>query len=106
MSQWMIFGLTWELIDVLNLKAVSQFKKDFKKYRYNEAVLDEFEEVVDTLRIKKKLIEKYLDHPLTGNYNGMRECHIKPDVLLIYWISEEAQTLYLERIGSHSELFR
>lgn len=34
------------------------------------------------------------------------ECHIKPDTLLVYWISEETQTLYLERIGSHSELFR
>ena len=106
MSRWMIFGLTWELIDVLNLKAVTQFKKDFKKYRHNEAVLDEFEDVVNMLRVEKKLPDKYFDHSLVGNYKGMRECHIKPDVLLVYWISEEAQTLYLERIGSHSELFR
>ena len=91
---------------MLNLKAVSQFKKDFKKYRHNEAVLDEFEKVVKMLRGKKDLPDKYFDHSLAGNYKGMRECHIKSDALLIYWISEETQTLYLERVGSHSELFR
>lgn len=106
MSRWMIFGLTWGWIDVLNLKAVSQFKRDFKKYRHNEAVIDEFEEVVKLIRGEKKLPDKYFDHSLGGNYKGMRECHVKPDALLIYWISEETQTLYLERIGSHSELFR
>ena len=91
---------------MLNLKAVSQFKKDFKKYRHNEDVLDEFEEVVKMLREKKKLPDRYSDHSLGGSYKGMRECHIKPDALLVYWVGEETQTLYLERIGSHSELFR
>ncbi|MBA3603877.1 MAG: type II toxin-antitoxin system mRNA interferase toxin, RelE/StbE family [Parachlamydiaceae bacterium] len=42
---------------------------------------------------------------MEGQYVGMRECHLKPDALLIYFVSEESQTLYLERIGSHSELF-
>lgn len=91
---------------MLNLKAVSQFKKDFKKYRHNEDILDEFEEVVNLLRKEKQLPQKYQDHPLSGNYKGMRDCHIRPDILLIYWVSEKAKTLYLERIGSHSELFR
>lgn len=89
---------------MLNLKAVSQFKKDFKKYRHNESVLDEFDKVISILRNKNKLPEKYVDHSLGGQYKGMRECHVKPDTLLIYSISEESQTLYLERIGSHSEL--
>lgn len=91
---------------MLNLKAVSQFKKDFKKYRHNETVLEEFEEVIKLLRSRIKLPIKYVDHSLGGQYKGMRECHIKPDTLLIYSISEESQTLYLERIGSHSELFK
>ena len=90
---------------MLNLKAVNQFKKDFKKYRHNEHVLEEFEEVVKMLRNRIKLPEKYVDHSLGGHFKGMRECHLKPDALLIYSISEESQTLYLERIGSHSELF-
>lgn len=106
MNRWMIFGLIWELIDVLNLKAVTQFKKDFRKYRHNEALLDEFDDVVKILREEKKLPDKNFDHLLGGNYKGMRECHVKPDILLVYWVSEETRTLYLERIGSHSELFR
>lgn len=102
----MIFGLIWELNDVLNLKAVSQFKKDFKKYCYDESVLEEFDKIIEILRNKNKLPEKYVDHALAGQYKKMRECHLKPDVLLIYFISENSQTLYLERIGSHSELFK
>lgn len=88
---------------MLNPKSCSRFKKDFKKYLHKQAVIDEFNEVVGMLRRGKKLPEKYQDHPLSGNYNGYRECHIKPDVLLIYKTDE--QWLYLARIGSHSELF-
>ena len=79
---------------MLNLKAVSQFKKDFKKYRHNEPVLEEFEEVIKMLRNRIKLPEKYIDHSLGGQYKGMRECHLKPDVLLIYSIMEDSQILY------------
>ncbi|MCE5319138.1 MAG: type II toxin-antitoxin system YafQ family toxin [Parachlamydia sp.] len=61
------------------------------------------DEVVDILRRRKKLPEKYRDHSLAGDYHGYRECHIKPDVLLIY--STDQQCLYLARVGSHSELF-
>lgn len=91
---------------MLTLKAVTQFKKDFKKYRHNEDILDEFEQVVNLLKDEKQLPQKYLDHPLSGNYKGMRECHIRPDTLMIYWINKKTSSLYLERIGSHSELFR
>lgn len=86
-------------------KFVSRFKKDIKKYQYQISVLDELDIVIKLLLAKKKLPEKYRDHSLSGDYFGMRECHIKPDVLLIYWIDEESQILYLERVGSHSELF-
>jgi mRNA interferase YafQ len=44
------------------------------------------------------------DHDLTGNWSGYRECHLKPDLLLIYRKSD-ADTLRLARLGSHSELF-
>lgn len=49
MNPWMIFGLIWELQNVLNLKSVTQFKKDIKNYRHNDDVLDAFEEVVKML---------------------------------------------------------
>jgi mRNA interferase YafQ len=57
------------------------------------------------LLAEKKLPEKYRDHSLGGDYDGMRECHVLPDVLLVYSIDEKCRILYLERIGSHSELF-
>lgn len=90
---------------MLNLKLVAKFKKDFKKYRHNKVLIKEFEEVINLIQTKTPLPQKYSDHFLLGTYKGMRECHIKPDILLVYWISEETQTLYLERINSHSELF-
>ncbi|MFG7405636.1 type II toxin-antitoxin system YafQ family toxin [Klebsiella pneumoniae] len=47
---------------------------------------------------------RYRDHDLSGDWAGYRECHIKPDLLLIYRKSD-ADTLRLARLGSHSELF-
>jgi mRNA interferase YafQ len=44
------------------------------------------------------------DHDLTGNWSGYRECHLKPDLLLIYR-KPEIDTLRLARLGSHSALF-
>jgi len=49
------------------------------------------------------LDEKYFDHYLKGKYEGFKECHLKPDLLLIYSI--EYEILKLVDIGSHSELF-
>ena len=45
------------------------------------------------------------DHPLSGNYEGHRECHITPDWLLIYKIEHKILTLSLTRTGTHSDLF-
>ena len=47
-----------------------------------------------------------IDHDLTGNYKGTRECHIEPDWLLIYEICGDVLVLMLYRLGSHSELFK
>ncbi|WP_119343147.1 type II toxin-antitoxin system YafQ family toxin [Facilibium subflavum] len=44
------------------------------------------------------------DHELKGNFKGVRECHIKPDDLLLYFIIED-DTLRLVDIGSHAKLF-
>ena len=90
---------------MLTNKFVSKFKKDIKKYQHQISVLDELDIVIKLLLAKKKLPEKYRDHSLFGNYVGMRECHVKPDILLVYSVDEECQILYLERIGSYSELF-
>ena len=48
---------------------------------------------------------KNLDHALSGNFAGCRECHITPDWLLVYEIADEELVLYLLRTGTHSDLF-
>lgn len=60
-------------------------------------------DIIEKLAKSKSIEAKYSDHPLSGNWKGHRECHIKPDLLLIYKI--EVDTLRLVRLGSHSELF-
>lgn len=90
---------------MLSIKYVSKFKKDFKKFQYQYAVINELNFILRLLLEEKPLPRKYRDHLLIGGYLGMRECHIKPDVLLIYWIDFENKKLVLERLGSHAELF-
>ena len=83
----------------------SLFKKDLKAARKSGYDLQLLNAVVDTLAMGLPLDEKYKDHKLSGNYQGCRECHITPDWLLIYEISEDELILYLTRTGSHSKLF-
>ena len=61
--------------------------------------------VIDMLRQGQTLDIKYRDHALTGNYEEYRECHIKPDWLLIYYIENDILTLTLSDTGLHSDLF-
>lgn len=62
---------------MLKIKVVNQFKKDFKRYRHDRGAIEALEEVIIMLRKMAKLPEKYCDHSLSGEYKGMRECHIK-----------------------------
>ncbi len=82
----------------------SKFKRDFKKYRKSSpAFIESFLEVLELLSADIEIPERYRDHSLSGNWNGFRECHIRPDLLLIYQKTDEL--LKLVRLGSHSELF-
>ena len=51
----------------------------------------------------QSLAEKQHDHALTGEWKDHRDCHIKPDLILIYR-KPDNETLQLVRLGSHSEL--
>jgi mRNA interferase YafQ len=90
---------------VLSIKYVTKFKKDLKRYQHQTSILRELNDVLKLLLAEKTLPEKYHDHSLSGGYVGMRECHVKPDVLLVYWVDLENKKLVVERLGSHSELF-
>jgi mRNA interferase YafQ len=61
-------------------------------------------EVGNLLAEDKPLPEKHRDHGLSGEWMGHRECHLKPDLLLIYKLPE-VETLRFVRMGSHGELF-
>jgi len=81
----------------------SSFKKDYKKLNTKEKEL--LKTVITKLVNGEELEEKYKDHNLIGNYLGCRECHIKPDLLLIYRFDDDILELALVRVGSHSKLF-
>jgi mRNA interferase YafQ len=87
------------------LKYSKQFKKDLKHYKNNSGALQELEVVLDFLAKGAKLPEKYLNHRLQGEFRGCFECHIKPDILLLYTIEQSAVIVLLLRIGSHPTLF-
>ena len=90
----------------LDIVITSSCQKDIKLAVKQGKNIDLLFEIVDQLSEGKKLEPKYKDHSLSGSYQGMRECHIEPDFLLIYGINHKRVILYLFRVGSHSELFK
>jgi len=89
-----------------NISYSKQFKKDLKTISKNAKFpVKEFEKILNQLSNKKTLEAKYKNHKLKGTYIGCYECHIKPDILLIYKIKDNKLLLLLLRIGSHSNLF-
>ncbi len=83
------------------------FKRDFKresKGQYRKTIQEDLREALKSLLADIPLDPKYRDHDLVGNLDGYRECHIKPDLLLIYSKPTD-DLLWLARLGSHSELF-
>lgn len=88
-----------------NLVITSMFKKDLKAIKKRGYDLSLLNDVIDKLVMGLPLPPKYKDHNLIGNYKGCRECHITPDWLLIYEVSENELILYLTRTGTHSDLF-
>ncbi|KKZ19033.1 addiction module antitoxin [Serratia marcescens] len=83
------------------------FKRDYKreaKGKYRTTLDTLIRSVLLALATDQALDAHFRDHDLSGNWAGYRECHIKPDLLLIYR-KPDADTLRLARLGSHSELF-
>lgn len=83
----------------------SQFKKDYKQAIKRGLDIELLDNIIRKLAKGEKLPDKNKDHALTGNWLGHRECHIKPDWLLIYRVENDVLVLTLSRTGSHSDLF-
>ena len=88
------------------VKFTTAYKKAYKLMKKRGLDISLLDEVVGLLRQGRQLEECYRDHGLTGDLAGFRECHIKPDWLLIYLIENDILTLTLIDTGSHSDLFR
>jgi len=83
----------------------SRFKSDLKKLaRSGRYDVDELLDVVESLAGGKPLPDRLMDHPLAGEWRDHRDCHIRPDWLLIYRL--EPDRVVLVRTGSHSELYK
>lgn len=87
------------------LRYSTQFKKDVKRYAHQDDKLEALRQFLILLKNEQLIPAENHPHPLHGNYKGCMECHIGPDFLLI-WIDDKTDTIWLERLGSHSELYR
>jgi len=88
------------------IKRTTQFKRDYKresKGLYAKVLERELRAVLTLLISDAPLPVKYRDHPLSGEWKDFRDCHVRPDLVLIYRKPGD-DTLELVRLGSHSEL--
>jgi len=85
------------------LERVKSFKKDISKLKFSNQHYAKYILYLGYLLNNKELPPEAKDHDLKGQWSGYREFHISGDLILIYKIQDE--TLYLLRIGSHSQLF-
>lgn len=91
---------------MLKIVTSKKFLKDLRVAKNRGFDLEQLNLVVTKLANKIALEPKYNDHALLGKYHDFRECHIKPDWLLIYSIDDEELELFLFRNGTHSDLFK
>lgn len=81
----------------------NSYQKDIKKLDKETIAL--VENIIDRLANGEVLEPKYQDHALKGRLKGLRDCHIKPDLVLIYQLNKDVLELVALRINTHSELY-
>ncbi len=93
---------------MLMIELSRAFRKDYRRVISNPAhardIPKAYESAVSMLVAGVPLPDHFKDHPLLGEWRGYRECHLKPDVLLIYRKTKDG-ILRIARLGSHAELF-
>ncbi len=88
------------------IERTGAFKRDYKreaKGRHKTTLDGDLVPVLSALAEDRPLEPRQRDHALTGNWKDFRDCHLKPDLVLIYGKPDD-QTLRLVRLGSHAEL--
>jgi mRNA interferase YafQ len=87
----------------LDLRTTTAFERDLRRVSKQGKDLDKLETIVNLLQAQKSLPVRCLTHPLRGAWVGHSDCHVDPDWILLYKVTD--QTLILVRTGSHAELF-
>jgi mRNA interferase YafQ len=88
----------------MRLRRHKFFRKDELKSRLTDEQYTKKLSYITTLLQGNPLPPEARDHDLVGEYKGFREFHLGGDMLIIYTIRDE--TLYLQRMGTHSQLFK
>jgi mRNA interferase YafQ len=91
---------------VRTFSRTSQFKKDVKRAAKRGKDLGKLKALLDRLIEGGALAPECKDHPLRGEFVGSRDCHIEPDWVLIYTLTEGGTHVRFERTGTHSDMFR
>lgn len=97
---------------IRNIEVSKHYRSDLKRIAasMSKTAFSRFEaslrEAIELLMTDNPLPARYSDHPLKGNWKGYRDCHILPDLVLIYKKTDEGdlKLLLLNRLGSHSQL--
>ena len=88
---------------IRNVLVTKKMKQDLKRVIKRGKDLTRLDLIIAPLAKGEKLAHHYKDHALSGDWQNYRECHIEPDWLLIYKMTNDG--LYLVRTGSHADLF-
>lgn len=88
------------------VRYTNRFKRDYRRENaghHGKKLDDLLMEVVNMLAADQSLPRRNFDHALTGEWSDHRDCHVRPDLILIYRRPDDT-SLELVRLGSHSEL--
>jgi len=83
----------------------NRFKKDVKRCKKRGYDLSVLTKAIDLLQKTGKLPPQFKTHILKGKYEGLYECHLKPDWLLVWEQNDNELTLLFMTTGTHSDLF-
>ena len=81
------------------------FRRQYKLMKKQGRDIGKLREVIDMIVDEQPLPPKYCDHPIHGEWEGSRDCHIQGDWVLIYEIDKAARIVTFHRTGSHSDLY-
>ena len=86
---------------MLTVRRLSKFRRDYKRCSKRGYAMKRLHGTIETLILERNLEPRYRDHSLSGEYKDCRECHVEPDWLLIYLLTETE--LVLVRTGTQME---